>query len=320
MDKKISVIVPVYNVEQYLDRCIQSIVQQDYLNFEIILVNDGSTDTSAARCQKWALENDKIIVVDKENGGLSDARNAGIEKATGDFYLFIDSDDFIQQGMLSGMMKKLMEHEADICVCDMNYYYDNEEVKFSSGGEFESGNVHENPELIRINNSACNKLFAKEVFDGIRFPVGKVYEDLATIPKVLLKANTVIKVNQPYYMYYQRAGSIAHTTSDKVFDVYEAIDGCIQFAKENDASKAIIDELYHLYIIHGLDLTTLRIKDFDNSNVIEQYWKENMKFLRRYYPEYRSDSILNEMSWKKKLIFKLMDQGWMKVVKKIYGK
>lgn len=320
MNRKVSIIVPVYNVEDYINRCVKSLLQQDYPNFEVILVNDGSTDSSTACCHKWALEDERVQVIDKENGGLSDARNVGIEAAMGEFLLFVDSDDYIKEGMISAMMKKISEENAEVCVCDMEYEYDSGRKEYSSGGDFEKGSIQENPQLIRINNSACNKLFSKSLFNSIHFPVGKVYEDLATIPKVLFLAKKIIKVNEPFYVYYQREGSIAHTASSKVFDVYDAIASCITFMEENHADQKVIDEIHSLYIVHGLDLTTLRIKDFSDTSLIESYLKENMKYLRRYYPEYRSDKQLKEMSWKKKVIFKLMDQGWMGIVKKIYGK
>lgn len=320
MKKKITIIVPVYNVEDYIDRCIKSLVQQTYRELEILLVNDGSKDSSAAKCHKWALEDGRIRVIDKKNGGLSDARNAGINEATGEYLLFIDSDDFVKEEMVEEMLSKLEQEQAEICVCDMEYYYDDGHTEFSQGGEFKSSSVEENPKLIQINNSACNKLFVASLFKEIRFPLGKVYEDLATIPKVLFEAKKVVKVNKPLYVYYQRAGSIAHTASKKIFDIYDAIFSCIKYMEEKNASKEVMEELYHMYVIHGLDLTTIRIKNFDDHRLIEEYLRENMKYLRKHYPEYRSDKLLKSMSWKKKMIFKLMDMGQMKVVKKLYGK
>ncbi|MFV0479261.1 MAG: glycosyltransferase family 2 protein [Anaerorhabdus sp.] len=320
MEKKVSIIVPVYNVENYVDRCIQSLVKQDYAFLEILLINDGSTDSSAAKCQKWALDDERIRVIDKENGGLSDARNAGMKEATGEYLLFVDSDDFIKENMISEMMMEVVNQQSDICVCDMEYYYDDESTKFSSGGSFVSGNVKENPELLLINNSACNKLFNRRLFKEIEFPVGRVYEDLATIPKLLFEANKIVKVDKAFYVYYQREGSIVHTANLKIFDVYDAIAGCIKHFEEREAQASIIEIANHLYIIHGLDCTVVRIKDFSDASLIEDYLHQTMKYLRKYYPEYRSDKMLKKMPWKKKVIFKLMDQGWMKATKKIYGR
>lgn len=320
MNRKVSIIVPVYNVEKYIDRCVDSLIKQSYPFIEVLLINDGSTDSSAAKCQKWTLEDRRIRVVDKENGGLSDARNVGIEESDGEYLMFVDSDDFIDEDMVLKMLGKLEDTKSEVCVCDMQYVYDDGRVENSCGGEFVEGSVCENPRLVGINNSACNKLFIRSLFNDIRFPVGKVYEDLATIPKVLFQASKIVKISEPFYNYYQRTGSIAHTASEKVFDVYDAIESCIKYMEKKQASTEVIDELHHLYILHGLDLTTLRIKEFDQEEMIIPYFVENMKHLRRYYPEYRSDSLLKKMPWKKKLIFSLMAQGHMKVVKKIYGK
>ncbi len=320
MNKKISIVVPVYNVENYLERCIKSLINQSYQNLEIILVDDGSTDSSGLICKKWAEQDQRIVFVKKQNGGLSDARNAGIKNATGSYLLFVDSDDFIKENIVAVMVQRLQETEADICICDMEYLYDDGRVSFSSGGDFDQGNVQENPTLIKINNSACNKLFARYLFEDVQFPVGKYYEDLATVPILLFKAKKIVKVNEVGYIYYQRTGSIAHSANRKIFEIYDAIQGCIDYIEKQGQYLNLVEELKKLYILHGLELTTLRIKDFDDSALIEEYLQENMKHLEKFYPNYRKDSMMKSYSLKKRLIFSLMSWRKMKVVKKIYGR
>lgn len=320
MNKKVTVIVPIYNVEQYLKRCVDSILLQTYQELEIILVNDGSTDNSLQLCNQMVQQDHRIRLIDKVNGGLSDARNAGLKQATGEFVCFIDSDDFILPTMIEKMVNQAEVDQADICVCDMEYLYDDGTKSFASGGLVEKKSVQEMPELIRINNSACNKLFKTSMFQDIQFPVGKYYEDLATVPILLYKANKITKVDEPFYVYYQRTGSIAHTASKKIFDIYDAIASCIDYVQEHGHEAEILKELYHLYILHGLDLTTVRIKDFDDRTLIAEYMLENMELLEQHYPNYKEDTMLQEYSWKKKLIFKLLEQKKVKLVMKIYGK
>lgn len=320
MENIVSVIVPVYNVEKYLERCVQSILLQSYINLEIILVNDGSTDNSLELCRKYKKKDKRIMVIDKTNGGLSDARNAGLEVATGEYVCFIDSDDFIESTMIEKMVAQAELDQADICVCDMEYLYDDGNKSFASGGDFSKASVKENPALIRINNSACNKLFKTSMFMDVKFPVGKYYEDLATVPILLYKANLVTKVNEAFYIYYQRTGSIAHTANKKIFEIYDAIEDCIDYVQKHGNETSIINELKHQFVIHGLDLTTLRIKDFDDKILIPEYLLENMEILRQHYPNYQKDIYYKKYPWKKKLIFKLLEWKKVQLVMRIYGR
>lgn len=319
MTKKVSIIVPVYNVEQYLERCIKSIQGQTYKNIEIILVNDGSTDDSLQICKGYE-DDSRVIIVNKLNGGLSDARNAGLAVATGDYVAFIDSDDFIRDRMIQTMLDSIEKNDADICVCDMVYLYDNGQLVYADGGDFSCSNTKNQPSLIRINNSACNKLFKTEMFKDVQFPVGKYYEDLATIPILIYKANKVSKVNDAFYVYYQRTGSIAHTANKKIFEIYDAIDDCISYVKHHGNEEQIIKELQHFYIIHGLDLTTLRIKDFDDKTLREAYLAENMKELQQRYPEWKKDCFYKQAGLRKKLIYSLLEKGKVRAVLKLYDK
>lgn len=318
--KKISVIVPVYNVSEYIQECIESIQKQTYKNIEILAVNDGSTDCSKEILEKMSEEDSRIHVLNKVNGGLSDARNYGILHATGEYLAFIDGDDFISPEMIEKLLNSCISNQCDLSVCDMDYVFDNGLVKHSNGGEFHIGDLKLNPKLVLINNSACNKLYKKTLFDDIKFPVGRYYEDLAIIPTLLFKANFFSKVNEPLYHYRQRSGSIAHTANMKIFDIYQAIEDNIHYINQSGNHPELIEELKHLFVIHGLDLTTLRIKDFDNKEIRITYLIKNMEYLKKYYPEYEKDSAYKEYSFKKKIIFFLMKMGRFKEVLRIYDK
>ncbi len=183
MDKKISVIVPVYKVEKYLARCVDSIIDQTYKNLEIILVDDGSPDGCGAMCDEYAKKDERIKVIHKENGGLSSARNAGLDIATGDYIAFVDSDDRITPDAYENLLKAL-DGKSDAIA---NFMYERE---MESGETFPSVVPHKNDEIISVENyigelmmhvgdvSACTKLFPKGVISGVRFAEGFLNEDL----------------------------------------------------------------------------------------------------------------------------------------------
>lgn len=312
----ISVIVPVYNVEKYLRRCLDTIINQTYKNIEILLVNDGSKDNSYNILLEYASKDDRIIVFNKENGGLSDARNYGLDRCNGKYVIFIDSDDYIDQNMIEGLYEAILETNSEISVCDIMYVYDDGTNAYSNGGNFTLTNSKEDPSIVRINNSASNKLFLTSLFDGLRFPLNKYYEDLGTIPITFYKAKNICKVDKPYYFYYQRKGSIAHVASTKIFDIYYCINRCY----ENIDDERVRDEIKKLYIVHGLDICTIKIKDFDDKKIRKDYLKMNMEYLSRYYSDYRKDEILKQYNLKKRLIFKLLDFGLYDLVLKIYDR
>ena len=308
---KVSIIVPIYNVEQYLAKCIESLVQQTYENIEILLVNDGSKDNSEKIMWEYAEKDNRIVCLNKVNGGLSDARNYGLKYATGQYCLFSDSDDQLAEHAVEVCVNKVNQTGAEVVAFDMIYVYPDRET-FATGGNFDVLTYKENPEVVLINNSACNKMFKTALFENIEFPKGLWYEDLATIPIVLSKASSVVKVNEGLYYYLQRESSIAHTINPKVFDIYKAIH-MVEKAFENTALNVQIPKLY---IEHGLNLTTIRIKN-DADDVIK-YWKMNNQHLDEYFPSWRTYKSFEGYSMKSKLIFWLLQHDLFQLVKILY--
>lgn len=210
---KISVIVPIYKVENYLDRCVQSILNQTYQNLEIILVDDGSPDRCPAMCDAYAQKDSRVKVIHKQNGGLSDARNAGIDIADGDYLGFVDSDDYIHKDMYAQLMKSCMEYDCDIAVCAIEKFSGRALGKLQDRTEAE---LYEKDEifnaLLKVHDVemivAWNKLYKKDTFAGVRYPVGKIHEDEFTTYKALGKCRKVVYINQPLYFYLQREDSI----------------------------------------------------------------------------------------------------------------
>jgi len=209
----ISVIVPVYNVEAYLDRCVESLVGQTYKDLEIILVDDGSPDNCPEMCDAWARKDSRIQVIHKINGGLSAARNAGIEAASGEYIGFIDSDDWIARDMYQDLIDAIEKDNADLAVTGISRTYDNgysveqyvHENAFSITG---SKIVLEYLKQSTFSTSANDKLYRRELFSERRFPVGKLYEDAPVIFDILCGINKVTVVGKPQYSYFQRADSI----------------------------------------------------------------------------------------------------------------
>ncbi|CEG28649.1 glycosyltransferase family 2 protein [Bacillus sp. B-jedd] len=211
MKIKISVIVPIYNVEEYLRRCIDSICHQSYKNLEIILVNDGSTDSCPIISDEYKDKDNRIKIIHKQNGGLSDARNVGIEHATGDYISFVDSDDYIAENMLEVLINLCLEKECDISVCGVVRKYSDREISISS--DIEEVIDHETAFKYLIQGKyfhdyAWNKLYKSELFTDITYPVGKIYEDVFTTYKLFAKANKIGFTDRPLYFYVQRDGSI----------------------------------------------------------------------------------------------------------------
>ena len=227
MTEKITVIVPVYNVEHYLDKCLDSVIKQTYKNIEIIVVNDGSTDNSGEICQEYAQKDNRIVYIEKENGGLSDARNAGLDQMTGSYVTFVDSDDWIEQDYVETLYQKITEYQADIAIG--NYYsFDEERSVFLfhilGDSYYEKAhdnvsifeNLYENQEMRSFALiSAWGKLYKARLFEQLRFDIGKLGEDGYLNQKVYLLSEKVIYLNKGLYAYRIRKGSLSRIWTEK---------------------------------------------------------------------------------------------------------
>ena len=210
--EKISVIIPMYKVEKYLKKCIESVLKQTYTNLEIILVDDGSPDNCGEICEEYKKKDSRIKVIHKENGGLSDARNKGIDVATGKYVTFIDSDDFIEKNYVEFLYNLIRKYNADISIGSHKIIYNNIIIDKSTYKEF-SENSEKILEKILYDDgvdlSAWGKLYKIKLFDGIRFPKGRLYEDSATTYKLIHLANVIAVSSRPIYNYVMRNNSIS---------------------------------------------------------------------------------------------------------------
>ncbi|MBR2339971.1 MAG: glycosyltransferase [Clostridia bacterium] len=231
MEPLISVIVPVYNVEKYLRKCVDSIIAQTYKNLEIILVDDGSPDNCGAICDEYEEKDGRIKVIHKENGGLSSARNAGLDIASGEYIGFIDSDDFISPRMYERLYDAIKRAGADLCKCDF--------LRFSEGQDMEEAIAEETLAEERVycgedvldafSNggvtfvTAVNKLYKKELWNDIRFPYGKLHEDEFVAHRIYDKCMSIVSISDCLYYYLQRSESIMHVYNIRRLDVVEAL-------------------------------------------------------------------------------------------------
>lgn len=255
MSDLISVIVPIYKVEAYLDECVRSIIDQTYPHLEIILVDDGSPDNCPAMCDEWAKKDSRIRVIHKPNGGLSDARNAGIDAATGDYIAFVDSDDFIKPDMLEKLHMALIRADADIAACGIRTC---EGAKQTAWGCRDVVGTPEQIYALLYNDTAYpvaawNKLYRRSCWQTLRFPVGKTCEDAFTTYQLIHAARRIVMIPEALYCYRIRPGSIMTSSfSLKKMDEEEAWRCNYQFMEQHypQFRKKAFD--FYLQRVNGL--------------------------------------------------------------------
>jgi glycosyltransferase involved in cell wall biosynthesis len=289
---KISIIVPVYNSEQYLEKCLLSIIQQTFTNIEIIIVNDGSTDKSKLIIEKYAAMDNRIIVLDKPNGGLGDARNFGISHASGDYIAFVDSDDYIDSTMFEKTYNKAIATNADIVECDFYWSYEKRNVidikKYSNDKE----NL-----LLNVRVLVCNKLFKKDLIinNKINFPVGLLYEDILFTYKALLNCNNYEYVNDALYYYVQRKISLSNHQTARVRDIFKILKMVKEYYSDNHKLDPVVEYVFIRYLLGS---SFMRIINIDDKKLRKDILKENWKFLNNEFPRWNKNKCLKIISLK----------------------
>ena len=237
-DELISIIIPVYKVEKYLEKCINSIIGQTYTNLQIILVDDGSPDNSGKICDKYAKEDSRIEVIHKSNGGLSEARNSGIERAKGKYIGFVDSDDYIKEDMYEVLYNLITKFQADVSICNLYDVIDDEKnIRNINEGIKEYNRIDILKEVLmdkNIQSYAWNKLYKKELFDNIKYPIGRKYEDIGTTFYVLEQCKKVVVTGSAEYFYLKREDSLVNdVTESTILDYIDLIIDRYLYVKKN---------------------------------------------------------------------------------------
>ncbi len=295
----ISVIVPVYQVENYLNQCIESIIEQTYTNLEIILIDDGSKDNCPQICDDWSIKDKRIKVIHKKNGGLSDARNVGLDIAKGKYIAFIDSDDWVDSRYIELLYNSLIKSEADISACSIQKVYDADSVDpYNLNPKLQLVTPKEAIKDIlydrRFKTVAWNKLYSKEILSGERFIVGRIHEDEFFSYKVFDKAQKLVFVDASLYKYRQRSGSIMSSPSLKHLDLLDAYLNRIKFLENNYTDLASKDKLN--FCIACINF----YKDFLKSD--SDFKKIALNRIKNYRRKVKFNiKEFNVLSWKEKI-------------------
>lgn len=279
----ISVIVPVYNVEKYLNRCVDSIINQTYSNLEIILIDDGSTDTSGQICDEYKEKDERVYVIHQINGGLSVARNTGIDNANGNYLTFVDSDDLIHPQYIETLYKVIKKDNSDIVIADYERFdeFNKIDLEINDGTKYESNLLSNNEILtsfIQLKNnsrfvSSCWKLFKKEVIGNIRFPKGRLFEDEFTVYKFIYNANKISIIDKILYFYYVNPKSITNNLNyNKMFDHFDAM-----FEQSCFFEKNKLNDLYKKSILNFLNSNSWQIVEYrKNKSLINKHKLEKL--------------------------------------------
>ena len=279
----ISIVVPIYNVENYLERCIESLILQDYKNIEIILVDDGSTDNSSDICKKY-LKDNRVKYFYKKNGGLSDARNFGLSKMSGQYVTFVDSDDAISPDFISYNYSNLIKNEADISISNLEFVYaDKVKEKNKEDDSFllTSSDVIE--KMLYGKHyfiSACGKLYRKKLFENITFPIGQSFEDINTTYKLYLSSRKIVCSLYPRYYYFIRENSITtNKFSKKNLDQIYATDSMCDNIEKIDKNfhLACLRRKVYARISTYCKMVNCNYNNKNLENKIIEYIKKNKK-------------------------------------------
>lgn len=269
MNKLISIIIPVYNAEKFLNKCLDSILAQTYNNLEIILVNDGSSDKSGDICREYAEKDDRIKVIHKENGGQSIARNCALDICRGDYIGFVDADDWISSDMYETLCTNLEQCNADISICQCKKVNKREDVPLKNNTGFIQLNREETFEYFykrRIFECHMwNKLYRRNLFDDIRFPEGKIYEDEDAMYKLLWKINSVAYTDKECYYYYEHELSTVHKKfNDAQLNKLDVYQNAIMFFEKN------MPEIVQYVKYRWLDGYIAFVRDAARSNEVSE--------------------------------------------------
>lgn len=298
MEDLITVIVPIYNVEDYLDRCVKTICQQTYKNLEIILVDDGSPDRCGQMCDDYAKQDERIKVIHKPNGGLSDARNAGIEIATGEYLVFVDSDDYIHHEMIGRLYNALKVYRADLAVCGYEEVTEEQEADVTrpmkGEGEILVGDEDKKrhlfgPDFIAFN-VAWNKLYKRSMFAQERYPKGKIHEDEFVTYKLVDRAERIVYLKENYYFYVQRNQSIMQIGfSQKRLHRLEAYQEKLEYFAESQKWDYFQEHLLGMRCLILQYVDEIKADGQYKVSILKPYHKIFCSLWKKYKKSYRED-------------------------------
>lgn len=310
---KVSIIVPVYNVEKYIEKCLASLINQTLQEIEIIIVNDGSTDGSKKIIEKY-LENKKIKYLEKENGGLADARNYAIPYAKGEYIGFVDSDDYVEKTMFEKMYNKAKQEDADMVECDFIWEYPKK-------NKIDTGKIYKGKKqaIVEARVVAWNKIIKRQILQStkIKFPKGLRYEDVEFFYKLIPNLNKISFIKEPLVHYVQRDTSIANTQNEKTAQIFEILENVINYYIEKNIFNEYKEELEYTYIRLLLCSSLKRITQIKDKNLKKDLIKLTWKNLNNKFPNWKKNKYLKENRTLKNLYIRSINKFTFNIYSKI---
>ena len=328
MSDLISVIIPVYNVEKYIKKCLNSVINQTYKNLEIILVDDGSTDNSREICDNYARQDNRIKVIHKKNGGLSSARNEALKIATGFYIGFVDSDDYIEPDMYQVLYNLIKKNNADI---SMVSFYEETHDKVLKEKNSKKLYLYENLDILKellinknLQNTVWNKLYSKKLFETIRFPTGKNYEDIGTTYFLFEKSKKLVYLEIPKYHHLTRIDSICGIRNVQTrIDLLNVIYDRYLYLKDKKPTLNIYNAYsFVLYMLISYEDIAYSNVDKDTFDKYDFYFNRNYKHLVDIINNYEKDIISYFTNYQKALLYLILyDKDNSKLlIKELYNK
>ena len=318
---KLSIVIPVYNVEKYLAKCLDSVIYPGLEDYETVIVNDGSTDSSLSVAEDYARRFPGLIrVISTENGGLGAARNVGLEAARGEFLLFLDSDDYLREGALPEIMEKLNE-DFDILIYGILSVTEDGSVldDIPRCGREGSLSLAAYPRLLLCPPSACSKICRRSLFidSGLRFPSRVWYEDLRTMPKLYLLTDKIIATDSQWYIYVQRSGSITRSVNlERNLEIIEALDDLNGYYQARGKFEEYRNEFEYLSFYNQFLTAVVRICLAEPGNPVAE--KLRCDFLAKY-PDFMKNPYVKDMPLKYRLLTRLILLRRYRAVGRIMG-
>lgn len=288
---KVSIIVPCYNVEEYIEKGLNSLVKQSLKEIEIILINDGSKDNTLNILKEYEKKDNRIIVIDKKNEGVSKARNNGLDTAKGEYIAFMDSDDWLEVDALKIMYEKAKEENYDIVACDTMAVYPNKKQLIKSGIE---DNQQNKKLMIDAYAVIWNKIYKKEILKNITFNTNLTFcEDVLFLYQIYERVKKIASVNKPLYNYLQRKNSLTYTYDKKLYQLIESQEEIIKYYKKNNIFEKYKEELEYTYVRYLYATFIKRLAKTKNIKKFKKGYKYVKEKVKENFPDYKKNKYLN---------------------------
>lgn len=313
---KVSVIVPFYNVELYIKKCLESLVNQTLEDIEIILVNDGSKDGSKEIAMKYTEKYpEKIIYFEKPNGGLSDARNYGMKHTNGDYIAFLDSDDYVELNTYEKLYNKAIETGADMVECDFYWEYPDKKIHDQNANYQNESDMYSRARVV-----AWNKLYKREVLlnSNIEFPKGLLYEDVEFFYKILPQIKHRELINEPLIHYIQRENSITNVQNERTGEIFTILDNIVEYYKQHGLYEKYSAELEYMYTRILLSSSFKRMVKIQDKDIRKKLLKRTINTVYEKFPNWKKNEVLNRTKSAKTRYLKSMNRFTFKIYSIIF--